>query len=1265
MAGPSRGVKVDLLALIEFVKTLWHLLEPSDIDVVVDATVISLRGEAVASGFDEFDDLRAALRTWAADQLPTLVRRLEAGERVTPDDVSGSITVAVLDRFPDSRGERAAEAFLLALKRRLYGSSDGSFIIGQQVDASRVEIADGFESVNENIAARVEDLRKTVVTALATSDADAADGGPSALDPDRIRIEARLDDARQLLTSGKPATALQQLERIACNEAGHLWTRAQFRISLNSAVALMQIGDLAAAQDRLSRAASLYSDDPILRANLIQLHLLRDETEDALAIAREELEKGLRREVRAAVMHALIAAGHAIEALGVAPDTDSRGTGDLLALANAHMRLGNAEEAIGAADRAAALSPEDPATHHVCGIARLAAARSISHTADTTADSPVDAKGLVKAAKEELEKAAKLASQGELSSQLIDIRVNLAAAELAAGQFEATVALCDTVLDARPGDSVALLNRGAALFRLRQYERAAIDLTEALEEHPSESIIPLALSLAERGQFNQALRALQHVWNKEIDDDLRFDVADLALQIPEPGVYGPFVAEVESYLVERAAHTVAATVALARRAARFEDADEARRLLDSVDFEGSLGAGTSPLTVMDAGTIYYGLGEYASAARLTALIADIRQLPGAAELNVLSLYRGRQYREAFHAAAEYRTERGIRPTVAQIEASLLMQLGDMSSAAELYGEMYVADGDVRWLLNSASCWLADDDTQSARAAVDGIDLLSTELSPDGQMQAAGILLHLDVPIALDLAYSAARRAPNDPGIQSAYAGVFLQRSQAHEHAFDVSEVAPGTAVRVSIGEEQNWRLIVDRDEPSVHPLDVDPGSDLGVALLGHKSGDAIVIGSGDQSVVVRVEEIQSKYVRLFQEVFTDFGRRFPTDRSIRALSVSEGDFSELHAELGRQHQAMMDAMVMVNSKGVPAAAFSRLTGVGIFESTHALLTDSKVTSRMSDPSLLASDDIAADDTLVFDISALVTLQMLGLLPALMSTRVRCAVATQTLDELKAAEQRLQDRMKHDTLAGDGQHIALTKAEEHERQSVLDALAEIIRFAEERCESGVSTALLGHPSDGDSLRMMLGTPGLASVLYANDLGAVVVSDEAGTRVLSSVGLKARTTDTVGVIRMMVAAGATDEETARLSLGRLLDSGYTILPLSSGEVLEIVKERHLNPDANTVKVIRGALAKAALSPAEAAALGAEILRVACFDEPLGLAGRNLLDAVIEGLRERGGDCLAHALAATKRKLILAPLQWQRLAEYVRTWFGARGLQSPRLP
>lgn len=120
-----------LLTLIELLKPFWHLFEPGDVDVVVESTVMGLHEEAVASGFDDFDDLREALGVWAREQLPALVERLVAGERLTAEQIQESLQKAVLDRFPDSRGEDAAEAFVLALKRRLYRSDDGNLIIGQ------------------------------------------------------------------------------------------------------------------------------------------------------------------------------------------------------------------------------------------------------------------------------------------------------------------------------------------------------------------------------------------------------------------------------------------------------------------------------------------------------------------------------------------------------------------------------------------------------------------------------------------------------------------------------------------------------------------------------------------------------------------------------------------------------------------------------------------------------------------------------------------------------------------------------------------------------------------------------------------------------------------------------------------------------------------------------------------------------------------------------------------------------------------------------
>lgn len=1250
-----------ILTVLGLLRPVWELLKPGDLDVVVEATMMEIHEDAVVGGFDELDDLRDALKDWATGQLPGLVDRQRNGERLAAEDIDASMKAAVLDRFPDCRGEEAAKSFVSALRTRLYASPDAALILGNQIDAHRTETSDGFGALSSAISSGFEGVQRSI-SSLMTSEADASDGGPPASDLNRVRIETRLDEARQLLTEGKPRTALARLAHVESSEAGHLWARAQFRVSLNSAVALMQMGEWESAEERLSRAERLFPEDPVLRANRIQLRLGMGDTKGAVEFAEVEIDRGLPPAVRAAAMYALAACGRAAEAVELVTDFDAADADELLALSSAQLRLDDSAQAVRSADRASALRPDDPTILQAHGLALLVEARRIS---GSTAVDGCDPKAMLTAARTRLREAEAAASKGELTELLIDIRTNLAAAELALGNLEEAVRLCGLTLELRPDDTTARLNRGVALFRLGEHELAASDLTLAMAEHAEMAVIPLTASLLALGRDSEALSVIQDLWSQDIDQDLRVDVADLALQATNTGEHGEVLDTALKYLSGRADESPAACVALARLASANGDFEEARRLLGSVDYEEALRAGASPLTILDAAVIYYRQRDYVDASAVSGLLKDDPNLPNAAELHVMSLYRAGRLVDAYEAAHDYRLTWGVRPTVAQVEAAMLRQLGDMTSAADLYEELYESDGDLGWGLNAAAARISAGDDGTAASLMRGIDAQSTDLSPEGQMQAASILLHLGMPGALEAAYSAARRAPNSPEIQSAYAGIFLQRSRGDDSRFDVSEIQPGTAVLISIDGKKSWRLIVDEDESNAQPLDLKPNTELGSALLGHKAGDSVVLGRGEDVLVVKVEEIQSKYVRLFQEAFAEFGTRFPTDRSIRAIKVSENDLTELHAELGRHHQAMVQAMTLVNENGVPASAFSRLTGIGIFESAHALLSDSRVRSRVSDGSLLPNQEVQTSDTLVLDVSALVTLQAVGLLPVLEQSAVTCVVTTQVMDELRAAEHRLSDRMHSATLAGDGRRIHLTSSEENqELSSVVEIVAEILRFVDAKCSTGTSTSLLSYSEEGNTLRAMLGGTGLSTALYSVDLGGIAVSDEAGMRVLAKVELGAPSADTLGIIRMLVAEKTLTEEDARTVTAQLIELGYVALPLTAEEVLCLVKERHLNPDAATVKIVRGALAKAILAPQEVAVLGADILAVVCFDEPLGLGRQNLVDAVLEGLHERGDQVVGTCLGLVKRELLLAPLQWQRLVDYSKAWYAARGLEPPRL-
>lgn len=1251
---------LSLLSLLKGLGPVWRLLEPSAMDVIVDSTVFRLRGDAIASGFDDLDELRASLGRWANDELPGLIEKVQTGEELRVEDVEASLCTTNLDKYQVD-GWDAAEALILSLRRQMFSSKEGTFLLSQQMATASSDVLEEVRGVNDRLDALTSALPLGSASAEPLDADPSVEGDESPPSTDKVRIETRLAIAKDMLDAGRPKTALGLLDSILEGDKSKLWPRARFRGLLNSAVATMQLEDYESASRRLAAAKALYPDDAGLRANEIFLLVSTNDIEAALKCARLELEKGLRREVLPAVMSAFAAAGIPEEILDRIPPEDELNASELMSLANLFAQRGDLGEGVRLADKAAAMMPMSSRAHQLRGSLRLTLAQRLGRENESEGSIPT---GLIEEAKDALTEAVRLAEEGEAAGSLSDARLNLGAALLGLGQYEDAVSASDKVLAFRE-EPIARLNRGLANFRLSHFELAIADLGIAFETHPAETVLPLVLSLEECSRSAEALPFLADAWKEVADALVLAQICDLTMQLKSKGMESDLTVRVEAYLNEQLeSGDIAARIIVGRYKAMSDDHDGARAVLDEIDPTAELEAGSHPLNLLDAASIYYAMGDYSKAAVLAGKAVERVKHHAAWELSVVSQYRAGRRREAYEAAKAYRVEYGVDETVARIEAASLVRMGKSAEAAEVYQAMYEATGEVAWALNASGYWLSSDNLDKAVDSLVGIDLLALDVDAATQMQAAALAQALGRPEALELAYRAARRAPNDPEILAAYPSVFLAISQADEHSFEVEAIAPGTAARLAIGDREHWRLVVDTNEPAIGPMDVDPNSELGVALIGRTAGETLVIGLAERATPVEVLEVQSKYVRLFQEVFTEFGQRFPTDGSIQALSVGENDFSELHEILGRQHRAMVDAVALVNDKGLPASAFARMTGIGIFESTHSLIHDAKVNTRMSDLSLVNSAALPDGSSLVFDISSLITLQKLGLLSDVPELAGRCVVASQVQDELNAAAKRLDERATSTTLAGDGEHLVMTEAEQHAEalRDVRAELGEILDFIEDACEVETSPNILDFESEETVASKMMGTPSLATALLARDINGVAVSDDAGMRVLSQVEVKADTCDTVSVMKRLVAEGLMSGEGVLAAIETLEMMGFTALPIDKDFVMGALGDRGMGVNPGLRALIRSSIGAAPLSADEVVDLAASVMSTVCFEEPNGLSSGGLLDAALEGLRRRGDAVTRKALDEARRRLILAPFQWTRLKDYAKLWYAVRGFESP---
>ena len=235
--------------------------------------------------------------------------------------------------------------------------------------------------------------------------------------------------------------------------------------------------------------------------------------------------------------------------------------------------------------------------------------------------------------------------------------------------------------------------------------------------------------------------------------------------------------------------------------------------------------------------------------------------------------------KAYHLAQKLRSDGPAIAIISEIEAKIAYYIDDLQNARRLFAELIEIDPNYleHYLLAAETDIRRGDFEQACDLLVPAIELFNDDSI--ALMSIAQLLQAADYPMqqVLDLAYHACRLGVRIAQVQSAYLGVFLQTEKESE-IFNPNQVDVDTAVRIDIDGEDKWYVILDIDYQDRSLGQLVPNDALAQRLIGSKLGDRVNIAEHPIHTITGViVEIQSKYVRAFQEIIVNFNTNFPDE----------------------------------------------------------------------------------------------------------------------------------------------------------------------------------------------------------------------------------------------------------------------------------------------------------------------------------------------------------------------------------------------------
>ena len=225
------------------------------------------------------------------------------------------------------------------------------------------------------------------------------------------------------------------------------------------------------------------------------------------------------------------------------------------------------------------------------------------------------------------------------------------------------------------------------------------------------------------------------------------------------------------------------------------------------------------------------------------------------------------------------------------------------------------------------------------------------------------------------------------------------------------EVNNDTAIQLVSQNVTRWIKILTLTKPDEGNWEFPPVSLQGRLLLGKHVGDIVKFKSNMlEELEFTIKEIQSIYVRAFQETFEEFGTRFPNHPGINKINIIDQDFTKFFVFLFQQSDFTGKMSKFYDQGIISFGQLAKLIGrnqIDVFSSLQGN-RDQRVFASFGSNIDQQEQQLAINsaDRITLDLSFLLTVAYLDLLPKINARYQHVYIPQRLLDEL---ERTLADR----------------------------------------------------------------------------------------------------------------------------------------------------------------------------------------------------------------------------------------------------------------
>ncbi len=791
-------------------------------------------------------------------------------------------------------------------------------------------------------------------------------------------------------------------------------------------------------------------------------------------------------------------------------------------------------------------------------------------------------------------KAWSMVENSDLRSNRVEYLIKRGWAKKFIGDITGAIDDLDLALIIQPENCKIIENRAALAMQVEDYEMA-ISLLEKVRDFPDANDVDffLAEAYASSGKHQMAADVLLRNISKDITPEKRTESKRLLIHIYVD--LGDFEegSKIANSLIADNPKDVSTLVVATRLYRKAGDLDKAKDLRESAY---KLLPDNAPSSKqLELGEEFYSAGDYDTAAEIYQRLTNEQIDSPITNCLLDAYYAAGKWDKALKLCRELREQVGPTWRLVRIETTILEYIGDIKgarSACENYLEVFPDETEV--LL-----FLAHLEFREGRTNV--VDKLAARIKTSQKYslhEAIGFgklsEKRDDFRAAIEVMYEARRTYFSEAEVHRYYFWLIanpLSHSPEIDDWLRPKTVGNGTAIKVKSEEDddERWYIIDDRVDVMLARNEIPIDHQIASDALGKVVGQSLITRKNPFGESLgTIVEIQSKYVRAFQETTLRYEGLFPEAGGLYGFKIKDGGerkdpqvvFAPLLKSLADDEKRVDKVLQFYKDEKLSVGAVANLIGKSVIkvwsrfaqqDGVHLIYSRGNV-----DDTRLGLAVLEMSCIFVVDPIALLTINSVDGMKAIIGSR-KMVVAQSVVDLFRGEISDWKMNAKNGRVTVGKVRGTLFREEMSgaQVQENIDFFEAVIAWTQTHCEIvPCKSALKLKRHDKEKLDEMLGQAFTDSLLLGKEDGQALYSDDERLRSFAQTEHQANVIWTEPILLHALMNRSINNETICGINIQLIMRGYRFVSIRVDELMEAARQASFelaSPFTNVVETL----------------------------------------------------------------------------------------------